>query len=308
MKKGLLIISFFIFWSSYFTYSQAPLSLDSAIRAAAMEINSKMEKGNIVVALNIRAPAKQASEYILDELINALVVESKLIVVDRQNLALIQQEMDFQLSGEVSDESAQDIGKKLGARAIISGSLDDSGDFYRLRIRTIDVTTAAILVSSSINVRKDTQTAALLTGSSGTRTNANLIPNGLNFSTGRKVGAGFLNWIYGVGSFTMGDWLGGILVGGMITSGVLLLTFLVPPADEYGIVSNETTPGMIAGMCVFFGGIIYGHIRPFTYDIRLAKKRGTYYKAYNPLDQIKIAIIPDNHGIKAVQMAYTLQF
>jgi hypothetical protein len=65
-------------------------------------------------------------------------------VHDRQNLDLIQQEMDFQLSGEVSDESAQSIGRKLGAEIIISGAINPFGTDYRLRLRAIGVETAAI--------------------------------------------------------------------------------------------------------------------------------------------------------------------
>lgn len=309
MRKGLLAASFFFFWVTYLVYPQTPLGLDTAIKTAAMEINAKMETGNIVVVLNIKSPAKQASDYVLDELINALVSEGKLIVVDRQNLVLIQQEMDFQMSGEVSDTSAQDIGKKLGAKSIISGSLDDSGSNLRLRIRAIDVTTAAIQISSSLNVKKDSQTAALLAGSSAASSSTGeLFPNGLNYSTGRKVGAGFLNWIYGLGSFTMGDWLGGFLVGGTMIGGMILMVATVPNVDEAGNTVGDTSPGFYAGMGIMFGGIIYGHIRPFTYDIHLAKKRGTYYKAYNPMDQMKIAIIPDNHGIRAMQMIYSFQF
>ena len=308
MKKGVLAASFLIFWITSFAFSQTPLSIDAAIKAAAEEINTKMGERTVVVVLNVNSPTKQFSNYVLDELISALVNQGKLIVVDRQNLVLIEQEMNFQMSGEVSDASAQDIGKKLGAQSIISGSLDDVGNNLRLRVRTIDVTTAAIQILSSYSVRKDSQTAILLSGTAGAPGSYQTeYPHGLNFSTGRKVGAGFLNWIFGLGSFTMGDWLGGIIVGVPIVAGVIMSGVSAPATDAEGNATEDTPPIFYAGMGVMFAGIIFGHARPFMYDVSLAKKRGTYY-ASNPIDHINIALIPNNRGIKAMQMTYSFQF
>jgi len=54
-------------------------------------------------------------------------------VVDRQQLDLIRAELNFQMSGEVSDESAQSIGQMLGVQSIMSGTDYDphanTGDF-----------------------------------------------------------------------------------------------------------------------------------------------------------------------------------
>jgi hypothetical protein len=58
----------------------------------------------------------------------------------------------------------------------------------------------------------------------------------------------------------------------------------------------------------------FGHIRPFAYDKARAKKNGTYY-AYNdkpwkdnPLEHINVALMPDDKGIRAVNLSYSLQF
>jgi TolB-like protein len=119
--------------------AQSTVSLDDAIKTSATDIEAKLTKGVKVVVLNFKAPTKRFSDYVLEELTAAIVNSGKLLVVDRQNLALIQQEMDFQMSGEVSDTSAQEIGMKLGAQSIVSGSLEDMGDYYRIRFRTIEV-------------------------------------------------------------------------------------------------------------------------------------------------------------------------
>jgi TolB-like protein len=122
----------------------APDELDMTIREAADYFSDNIPKGNKLLILYIQSNYPDLSEYIIDELIAQIIGKKIFTVVDRANLALIQQEMDFQLSGEVSDESAQSIGQKLGAQTIISGSISKIGESYRLRIRALDVETASI--------------------------------------------------------------------------------------------------------------------------------------------------------------------
>ena len=302
-------------------YAQNTVSLDDAIKTAASEIESGLAQGVKVVVLNFGSASQRFSNYVLDEMMTALVRNRKITVVDRANLELIQQEINFQMSGEVSDSSAQAIGQKLGAQSIVSGNIEDMGTFYRMRFRTIEVESAAIQVLSSLNVQKDAQVAILMGGSgsgsggtSNSSPSATRYPNGLNFSTGRKVGAGFANWIFGVGSFGMGDWVGGLIVGGIEVAGtavamVGLFKFIMATWPDYNDyitteysdgysnpaykaadvkADNDWTNGfimMIAGAGTYGIGMIAGHVRPFTYDISLAKKRGTYMAAEieNPL-------------------------
>jgi TolB-like protein len=143
-------------------YAQSPITLDEAIRTAGQEIGQRLPSGIKVVVLNFNSPSERFTNYVVDELTGVIVNNGKLTAVDRQNLALIQQEMNFQLSGEVSDESAQAIGQKLGAQSIISGSIDDLGNFYRIRFRAIEVISAAIQTQPTYNVRKDNQIAVLM--------------------------------------------------------------------------------------------------------------------------------------------------
>jgi hypothetical protein len=51
----------------------------------------------------------------------------KVTIIERKSLDLIRKEMNLQLSGDVSDDSAQAIGKQLGAQAIVTGSLTNLG-------------------------------------------------------------------------------------------------------------------------------------------------------------------------------------
>jgi TolB-like protein len=102
---------------------------------------------------------------VLEELSGYLVNSRKLVVVDRNNLNVIRQEEQFQLSGEVSDESAQSIGKKLGAQVVVSGSLSSTGKVYRFRIRALVVETAVVSASSALNINpQEAKVISLLDG------------------------------------------------------------------------------------------------------------------------------------------------
>jgi formylglycine-generating enzyme required for sulfatase activity len=75
--------------------------------------------------------------------------------------------MEFQLSGEVSDESAKAIGKKLGAQNIITGSLTAIGDNYRFRTYALDVESAARKTAIMETVRLDSGLENLVSLSNG---------------------------------------------------------------------------------------------------------------------------------------------
>ena len=131
--------------------------LDQAVQKAAENIENMLPQGVKIALLNFSSSSAALSEYVLEELSGYLVNGGKLVVVDRKELDLIRQEERFQLSGEVSDESAQSIGKKLGAQVIVSGSLIDVGKNYRFRVKTLTVETAAIATTASsyINTKED---------------------------------------------------------------------------------------------------------------------------------------------------------
>jgi TolB-like protein len=280
--------------------AQNTVTLDEAIQKTAATITGRLKQGSKVAVLNFSSPSQRLSNYVIDELTGALVNTGKLTLVDRQNLALIQQEMNFQMSGEVSDASAQAIGQKLGAQTIISGSVEDMKTYYRVRFKAIEVVSAALQLQDPYNVRKDNTITGLL-GNPAFSSGATAYPNGLNFSTGRKVGAGFLNWIFGLGSFTMGDWVGGLIVGGTQLIGLIVNTSSIENSDDMSV--------MYIGVGIQMAGFIYGHIRPFSYDKALAKKNGTYFVlGDDPLDNIGIALLPNTNGSQTIFLSYAFSY
>lgn len=126
--------------------------MDRAIMKAARDIEESVEPNQKIALLHFSSPSEQFSEYALEELASQLVKGKKLIVVDRTELDLIKQEADFQMSGEVSDESVLALGKILGAQLIVSGSLRPTGDAYRIRFRVLNVESAVLVATPSADI------------------------------------------------------------------------------------------------------------------------------------------------------------
>ena len=154
------------------TAGSGGLTLDQAIKESAIEIDQKVASGTKIALLNFTSSAEGFSSYVLDELTANLVGTGKLTVVDRKEMDLIRSESNFQLSGEVSDDSIQAIGQKLGAQSIVSGSLQDIGGSYRIVIRVLNVESAAVVVQYRNDIANDSRVQALLAGgrSGGTAT------------------------------------------------------------------------------------------------------------------------------------------
>ena len=162
MKKSLLILTVFVLFVGKI-YAQQ-LTLDTVIERAARAVEDILMQGAKVAVLNFVSTTEAFSDHVIEELTEKLVMGRKITIVDRRNLALISQEMNLQLSGDVSDESAQAIGRMLGAQSIVSGTLTNMGTFYRFRVRVINVETAAIQTQVSFDLRIDAQVTFLLGG------------------------------------------------------------------------------------------------------------------------------------------------
>ncbi len=118
--------------------------LDTAVRETSDYLNNQLPKGNKLMILNVQSDYPALSEYIIDELIANTVNDRIFTVVDRNQLNTIRAELNFQMSGEVDDETAQSLGRMAGAQIIISGAVSKIGDLYRLRIRALSVQSAQI--------------------------------------------------------------------------------------------------------------------------------------------------------------------
>jgi TolB-like protein len=163
MRKFYSLFILFLFFAGWLPAQQ--LSLDTVIERSAQSVEEALRQGTKAAVLNFASTSEAFSDYVIEELTGKLVLGKKVTIVDRRNMALITQELNLQLSGDVSDESAQAIGKMLGAQSIVSGSLTNMGNFYRFRVKVISVETAAIQTQISLDMKNDAQVAFLFGGS-----------------------------------------------------------------------------------------------------------------------------------------------
>jgi tetratricopeptide (TPR) repeat protein len=136
------------------THGAGALSLDEAIERSAIDIADKLPPGTRVAVAAFASSHENLSAYIMDAVAGVLV-GSSLEVADRNNREYVYKELGFQMSGYVSDENAQAIGKFLGARYVITGQLVDLGGRYRYHLNGINVETAVHESSTRLDVRND---------------------------------------------------------------------------------------------------------------------------------------------------------
>ena len=294
--KRFLVTVFLLGMAGFSAFSQT-LTLDKAIQTSAKEMGTKLKKGSTVAVLNFTTASERMAAHVIDELNNTIVNDGQLTAVDRRRRDLIDKELDFSDSGYVSDASAQQIGRALGAEFIVSGSLELMGANYRFRVQVLEVESITMRYSYSANIHDNQQVKALMSETGI-----------VDYTIPERTGAAALNLVFGTGSFLQKDWLGGGITAGAEALGTIF--FLYSIFDHIGwahdwpvsTCSDHAYP-FFAGIGFYAGGAIFGIVRAFVFH-----KPGSFTAAATADTPFKLALIPDNQGNAAVQMSYTLRF
>jgi len=227
--------------------------LDDAINNAALQIQDSLEASSTIIVFQFQSHGEKVSEFVLMELFDKLVNLKKFTVLDRGAQQVINAELDFQFStsaGMISDDSLASLTRRLGAQAIVTGSLDDTGDEYRFRIRVIGTETSAAIASCVVGIDKEDRRIKALSDH--------------RKSTGEKIGTGALNVLFGLGSYLEGDTMGGITLtaGYALAAGLFVIEAAVLDWDSPAVGVPATIGVTIAGIT-----LVYGFARPFIYNI-----------------------------------------
>ena len=150
------------------------LSLDDALAAAVSEIENKLARGTRIAIIKLETPQTRFSNYLQDELAEIMINNRKLQVLTRnEQLELVKNELNFQMSGYVDDNSFVGLGHMLGAQSVANGSFEDLGGFYQLRIRVIKVQAdenmqfAEVQVNGKFRIKKDDMVVSGFFGAAG---------------------------------------------------------------------------------------------------------------------------------------------
>jgi len=295
MKKRLATIMF-VFTALSVTghslYGQSRgVSLDDAIYNSTQQIQDGLEKGAKIIVYQFQSHNTRISDYVLNELFNLLVNSRNFIVLDRTAQDVIDAELYFQFNqsaGMISDNSLASLTSRIGAQAIVTGSLDDTGSEYRFRIRVIGTETTAAIVSYAISVNKNDKRIAAL---------SNRGPD-----AGQKIGTGALNILFGLGSYLERDIAGGVtLTAGYALAAGLFVT------EAFALDWDSPAAGIpaTAGVAVAGVTLVYGFARPFIYN------RSPQVAAVMDNTRPGIVLTADKSGARhnaGFQITYTFKF
>jgi hypothetical protein len=316
MKR--LSVVFLFFLAAQVLCSQ--VSLDQAVGEAAAELNASLYPGAVVAMVNFNSGSEKMAVFVMEEVHRLLVQGGVLTVVERRQVDLVREELNFQMSGEVSDETFQGIGHMIGLEYIITGSIERIGKVYRFRIWAVDVDTAQVTASYSTNVQND-RIAASLMGVS-----ADLV--GLDdFTPLERSGAFLFNLIplVSIGSWMMADYKGALITSGIQMVGFTLcivssaLGFEYPDREDHynpdGTFDQESyddateltplgTVGLASGLVLIAGGYIFNLIRPYHVHKAPPKNFGL------SMNNLRLAYAPEDSGRGGggFRISYTMCF
>jgi TolB-like protein len=150
MKRHLIGILFFYIVPNLFSQQY---TLDDSTRITSQEIVQKIRAGSSFAVVSIKSLSDDLTSHIIGLLETALVNTEKLQMISRQRVQDVLNEQDFGISGYVDDESAQKIGKILGAKYILTGDLVKPEKKYFLNVQILETETAIIMYSRSFEIK-----------------------------------------------------------------------------------------------------------------------------------------------------------
>jgi hypothetical protein len=134
-----------VFFPAFPQNTDQALTLDQAIAAAATAFTEQIPTGSLIAVLGFKFDSPVLADYVIEELAGQIVGVRDSFVVDRRKMEneelarrivstrglfvvdrrkvekeLSGWDLNFQLSGELGDETAQAIGRELNARFAVS--------------------------------------------------------------------------------------------------------------------------------------------------------------------------------------------
>jgi hypothetical protein len=133
-------------------FSGSDSARDKAVKQAVTGLIQKLPAQSNLSIINTSKTEEGLMGYVIAEMTKSIVNDSTLTLLDRQNAKLIQAELDFQLSGSVSDDEILSIGNALGVKTIVTVSITGTSSLRRLEVKAISVEKGAVLYSDSFEI------------------------------------------------------------------------------------------------------------------------------------------------------------
>lgn len=106
-----------------------------------------------IVVLDLEVPEHLKAQQISlsDRLRSELVNTGKFIIVERGKMKQMLEEQELPLYGIVDSNSAAKIGKLLGAKQIVAGSLSKVGSIFSISTRIVDVESGKVVITADMD-------------------------------------------------------------------------------------------------------------------------------------------------------------
>ena len=311
MKKTVLFIVCLLAATGLFA-----VDINEALDTAAKQFSSSLKAGTTVAIVGIASDTEAMSEYLLDEMTIRIVQNRKLTVADRANLEAIKKEMNFQLSGEVSDATMKEIGAMVGADVVIHGNLKKAGGFM-LTLQALDVTKATVVDMYRADVELDDKSMRLMKLSMND--GGKVISLTDRYSTKEKGIIGAKNLLFGWGSYSSGHIIDGIFITALQITGISCMAMNIIDYKQQlarenvekewylehasGDIYFEWYDGFTAkfwgntgiiGISCLGASVLYGFIRPIFYKPSDLVAYGSYNEGFS----FQFVPFEDNLGIK----------
>ncbi|MCL2762884.1 MAG: CsgG/HfaB family protein [Treponema sp.] len=115
-------------------------------------LNTRLKSGSRISLVNISENNIDYTDFILERLSSHMLNSNEYVIVARKELNPIKMEQQFQLSGDVSDETMASLGKILGAEYIVSCSVISGRNSNYLLISSVNVETSVIQAKQNFDI------------------------------------------------------------------------------------------------------------------------------------------------------------
>lgn len=159
MKKLFLTLVVLI---AVFLPAVAAEEIDAVLQKAAEDISARITQQTILGIMDFDSSTKRMSTYISESLIGSFYDNPHIRLVTRLHMDKINEELGFQNSGYVSDETALSVCKRLGAQVIVFGRIDEFNNSYSMQVTMLDVESATYALFKKYDIARSPKTEQLL--------------------------------------------------------------------------------------------------------------------------------------------------
>jgi len=166
-KKTIFFLLILCFTTFLYAKGSSEGNLDRRIDNQADFLLNNIHQNSIIAIVGISSGSENLSRYITEGLTSYIMNNNKsnIKIVERNAMPILQKEINFQYSGAVDDNFMVSLGKMVGAKIVIAGTIYSiDKNLLRFNVRAIEIETSYIIASNGIDFKADDRVKTLLNG------------------------------------------------------------------------------------------------------------------------------------------------